>query len=185
MATVAECSEHCFVSVTRLRDLIAAGKITHAANGQYDFTTVRREYIKYLQESAAGRGDGVGGVALSTQRARLASAQADRAVRRNQIESGGYVRLETFAKIVDETFLIVRERLLNLPGECSDAVSALSALDRGVVHTILHDKVYEALTELSDTDYMKNAKARARRQTAHAREAPDHAADAAPLETAK
>ena len=48
MATVAECATCCFVSVTRLRDLIGGGQITHRRNGQYDIATVKGHLHTFL-----------------------------------------------------------------------------------------------------------------------------------------
>jgi hypothetical protein len=147
MATVAECATHCFVSVTRLRDLIGGGQITHRRNGQYDIATVRREYIEYLQKAAQGRsGDAVG---LSKQRVKLEAARTDAIEFKNAVARGDYVSLDLVEKKLTPLFQNFREQALSMPGKTADSVASACGGDRALVFRILDDEIREMLTELA------------------------------------
>jgi hypothetical protein len=164
MATVAECATHCFVSVTRLRDLIGGGQITHCRNGQYDLATVRREYIEYLQKAAQSRsGDAVG---LSKQRVKLEAARTDAIEFKNAVARGEYVRLDIFAKVHETHLTVFRERCLIVPGACADELTPHTPADRTAIELVLREKVYEALDELSDPGWQEKAMARVDEQQA-------------------
>ena len=150
MATVAECATHCFVSVTRLRDLIAGGQITHMPNGKYDLDTVRREYIEYLQKAAQGRsGDAVG---LSKQRVKLEAARTDAIEFKNGVARGEYVRMATVERVLGEMFAVLREIALCTPGKVADAAAGAFGGDRALAFRIIDDEIREMLELLSAPD---------------------------------
>jgi hypothetical protein len=156
MATIVECAAHCCVSATRLRDLVGGGQITRCEPGHYDFDKVRAQYIKYLQEAAAGRGDGVGGQTLSKQRARLAQAQADRAEARNRIEGGEYISVKAITKVMTGMFGVIRELALSTAGKITDEVASLNGDREATLHVI--DYEMRAMLELlSEPELMKEA----------------------------
>jgi hypothetical protein len=151
MATVAECSAHCCVSMTRLRDLIAAGIIKHQASGQYSLDEVRESYIKNLQAVASNRGGDYG--KLSKQRAKLEEAKTEAVLHKNAINRGDYVSLKVVRKVGEAMMGAFRERCLSIPGSTADALTPLSAKDRAEIEEILREKIYDALLELSSPDF--------------------------------
>jgi hypothetical protein len=149
MATAALAAKHICLQVARFRDLVAVGVIKRAPSGGYKLDVVRESYIRHMQLVAAGRADGDGGASLSKQRARLATAQAESAERKNDLEAGLLVPVKDVCDAIEPCFVVMRERLLGLPGESADAVQPLTSLDRGSIELILRKKVYDALSYLA------------------------------------
>jgi hypothetical protein len=118
----------------------------------YDLDECRRARFKFLENQAAGRSGEDGGELLSKQRARLATAQADAQIMRTGIMSGEYVRLEVFARVLDELFVVLREIALGMPGKVADAVAEACGGDRALAFRIIDDEVREMLTLLSTPD---------------------------------
>jgi phage terminase Nu1 subunit (DNA packaging protein) len=149
MATAAQAAAHIFISISRFRDLVSQGTIKHQPNGKYDLDKVREQYIRNLQRVATGRGGEEGGTQLTKQRAEYAKEQTLSMKLKNAIVRGDYVSLELFAKKVDAMILVVRERILTIPGKLADK---LSMRTRDEIDLILREEVYEALNELSGVD---------------------------------
>jgi hypothetical protein len=150
MATAAIAAKHICLQVARFRDLVAAGVIKRMPSSGYKLDAVRESYIKHMQLVAAGRADGDGGASLSKQRARLATAQAEKAERANAIKAGEYVAVKGAVDDVDRfIFRPMREILLTLAGKCSDSVAAHSQLDREAVFEIINRECRQALTMMS------------------------------------
>jgi phage terminase Nu1 subunit (DNA packaging protein) len=156
MATAVQAAQHICLSPSRFRDYVAQGVIKRKPSGQYDLDEVREQYCLHAQKVMAGRLD-EGGNSLSTQRARLATAQADAQILRTGIMSGLYVRLSVFEKVIEEGFMAMRSIALNVPGKISDAVAELSGVDRGVIEGLIRDEIYEMLTLLSTPDVVSRA----------------------------
>jgi phage terminase Nu1 subunit (DNA packaging protein) len=148
MATAAQAAKHVFLSTGRFRDLVGAGVITRMPSDQYEFDVVRREYILNAQKIMAGRGAD-SGAALSTQRAKLAAAQASAAEFRNAQSQGSFVELTLMQRMLEQAFGVVREVALGLPGKVSDSLTPHCAEDREAIHSIIRDEVYEMLNGLS------------------------------------
>jgi phage terminase Nu1 subunit (DNA packaging protein) len=149
MATAAKAAKHICLSVSRFRDLVDSGVIARQPPGKYDLTTVRESYIPHMQKLAAGRGADHG-AALSTQRARLATAQAQAAEMKNAAFCGDLVSLSTVGKVWDREIRNVRERFLSIPGTCADRLTPFTPQDRGAITGVLRDVVYEALDDVAD-----------------------------------
>jgi hypothetical protein len=148
MATAALAAKHICLQVARFRDLVAAGVIKRAPSGGYKLDVVRESYIRHMQLVAAGRAAD-GGESLAKERTRLARAQAESAERKNDVEAGLLVPVKDVCDTMEPLWMVMRERLLSLPGECADGVQPLTALDRGSIMLILRDKVYDALRYLA------------------------------------
>jgi hypothetical protein len=51
----------------------------------------------------------------------------------------------------------MRPIALNVPGKISDAVAELSGVERGAIHGLIQDEIYEMLTLLSTPDVVSRA----------------------------
>ena len=147
MATAGQAARHICLSISRFRDLVDSGVIARASPGQYDLTVVRETYIPHMQKLAAGRGADHG-AALSTQRARLATAQA--AEMKNAAFCGDLVSLSAVGKVWDREVQNIRERFLSIPGTCADRLTPYSPKDRIEIHEVLREVVYDALNDVAD-----------------------------------
>jgi hypothetical protein len=149
MATAAKAAKHICLSVSRFRDLVDSEVIARQPPGQYDLKAVRESYIPHMQKLAAGRGADHG-AALSTQRARLATAQAQAAEMKNAAFCGDLVSLDLVEKKLNPLFHNFREQALSTPGIIADAVASVCGGDRALIYRILDDRLREMLTELAD-----------------------------------
>jgi hypothetical protein len=68
-----------------------------------------------------------------------------------------FVRLSVFAKVIEEGFMAMRSIALNVPGKVSDAVAEISGVQRGVIHSLINDEIYEVLTLFSSPDVVSRA----------------------------
>jgi hypothetical protein len=154
-ASMSAAAIHCGISVVSFSRLLDLGVIQRQSREVgYDLTTCRLARFKYLENLAAGRGglDGSSGAALSASRSRLAEAQTRAAEMKTGILSGEYVRLEVFARVLDEMFVVLREIALGMPGKTADSVAAACGGDRALVFRIIDDEIREMLTLLSTPD---------------------------------
>jgi hypothetical protein len=148
-ATAVQAAQHIHLGPSRFRDLVASGVFSHATRGNYSLNKVREEYCSNATKVMAGRAAD-GGASLSKQRARLATAQAEKAERANAIEAGEFVAVKGAVDDVDRfIFRPMREILLTLAGKCSDGVAAHSQLDREAVFEIINRECRQALTMMS------------------------------------
>jgi phage terminase Nu1 subunit (DNA packaging protein) len=153
MATATEAAAHVFISISRFRDLVAAGTITRMPSGKYKLDRVREEYCLNAQKVMAGRAAD-GGAALSTQRAKLAAAQAQRAEFHNALTQGKYVEIALMKRSLERDFLIMREIALTTPGKISDRLTPYTPKDREAIFQIVKGEIYEMLESLADPDGM-------------------------------
>jgi hypothetical protein len=166
MVTAVKAGKHICLSPSRFRDLVDAGVFERMPPGKYDLTTVREAYCLYAQKVMQGRGDD-GGKALSERRGRLAEAQTVAVEMKNRIASREYVRLASVVERVEEHYVIVRERVLTMPGKISDSLMPYTPKDREAIMEILRAEAYDALTDLSTEAFVRAAlddKARAKLQ---------------------
>jgi hypothetical protein len=149
MATAITAAKHICLGVSRFNVLVGEGVFKRMPPGRYDLTTIREAYCRHAQKMMAGRAAD-GGASLSKQRARLATAQAEKAERANAVEAGEYVAVKGAVDDVDRfIFRPMREILLTLAGKCSDGVAAHSQLDREAVFEIINRECRQALTMMS------------------------------------
>ena len=158
MATIAQCSQHLFVSMTRLRDLVGAGIIEHRPNGQYDLDKVREQYIRNLQKVASNRGGESS--SLSQQRERLTSAKVEAVELRNAVAKGDFVSLTLFSTKLETLFGVLRETALGLAGKISDTLSAHCEEDRAQIYDIVSQEVNEMLTAMAVADVTSTSSTR-------------------------
>src|ERR1700722_3717415 len=114
MATAVKAGKHICLSPSRFRDLVAEGVFERMPAGKYDLTTIREAYCLHMQKIAAGRAAD-GGAALSTQRARLADAQASAAEFKNAQAQGSVVELSVMRRQLEYVFSVLREIALSTP----------------------------------------------------------------------
>lgn len=166
MSTISEVSEFCGFSEVTFHALAERGVIKKRPRGKYSIKTVVQAIIKDGIAAKAGQGDHASSVALSMQRARLAQQHTEMAEMRNAVMKGEYVRLSTMVQIVQEQYVVVRERVLSTPGKSADALTPHCAEDREAIMEILRAEAYDALTDLSTDAFMlakmKSNRARAR-----------------------
>jgi len=148
MATAPVAAKHICISVTRFRDLVAAGTITKAPSGRYSLDQVREEYILNLQAVASGRG--VDHAGLTQQRAKLEAARAGMVEHKLAVMRGDFVSLDLVEKKLNPLFLNFREQALSTPGVIADAVSQACGGDRTLVYSIIDDRLREMLNDLAD-----------------------------------
>jgi hypothetical protein len=117
---------------------------------------VREEYILNAQKVMAGRG-AEGGVMLSTQRARLAAAQSEKAEFTNAIARGDFVSLSLMKEKLIAIFSVFREKTLTFPGKVADALMLHCAEDRNTITEILRDECYELLEDLSESNVLPSS----------------------------
>jgi hypothetical protein len=58
--------------------------------------------------------------------------------------------------------MAMRSIALNVPGKISDTVAEISGVERGVIHGLISDEIYEMLTLLSTPDVVSRAMDRRR-----------------------
>jgi phage terminase Nu1 subunit (DNA packaging protein) len=153
MTTATEAADHVFISISRFRDLVAAGTITRMPSGKYKLDKVREEYCLNAQKVMAGRAAD-GGAALSKSRARLAEAQTRRAEFQNAQTQGQYVEIAQMQRSLESMFLVMREIALGTPGKISDSLTPYTPKDREAIYQIVRGEIYEMLESLADPDGM-------------------------------
>jgi phage terminase Nu1 subunit (DNA packaging protein) len=102
-----------------------------------------------MQKIAAGR-SGDDGAVLSKQRARLATAQAQTAERKNEIANGAYIATVAVQNELGLIFGVMREIALGTPGKIGDSLQPYTPLDREKIYEIVKREIYEMLTNLAD-----------------------------------
>jgi phage terminase Nu1 subunit (DNA packaging protein) len=147
-ATAVQAAQHIHLGPSRFRDLVASGVFSHATRGNYSLNKVREEYCSNATKVMAGRAAD-GGASLSKQRARLATAQAESAERKNAAEAGLLVEVKQVGDVLEGIIVVMRENLLNLPGVCADSLTPHTAMDRGLIADILKQKVYGILRHMA------------------------------------
>lgn len=150
--TQAEIAAHLDISDRRLRELLTEWGLDHKQATQ---TELRQRYIRKLREEAAGRAT-TGPLDLATERARLASEQADRVAMQNAISRKelGPISLisEVLAKIgsragkmLDTIPGAIRRREPGITADTLREISAIVAEARNKVANL-------SLADLKDDD---------------------------------
>jgi hypothetical protein len=148
MATAITAAKHICLGVSRFNVLVGEGVFKRMPPGRYDLTTIREAYCHHAQKMMAGRAAD-GGASLSKQRARLATAQAESAERKNAAEAGLLVEVKQVGDVLEGIIVVMRENLLNLPGVCADSLTPHTPMDRGLIADILKQKVYGILRHMA------------------------------------
>jgi phage terminase Nu1 subunit (DNA packaging protein) len=146
MATIAQAAAHICCGRSQFDQYLAEGSITRQPSGKYDLDQVRREAFAHLRSVAAGRG-GAAGDKLTAERAALTAAKRRREERQDQIEAGQLAQLDVVRRYLEQLLLVVRNRLLNLPGETSHLLGMRTQEE---CFKVLDDAVHAALEEIAD-----------------------------------
>lgn len=144
MATIAEIAAHLDVSEETIRQLKKRAIIPGAARGAMDPDLCRVAYIRHLRERAAGRAsDGAEevGLDLVTERARLASEQAEHWNRKNALERGDLARPADITLAVAGLVELSKARLMRVPAKVARGDVAL--------RTQIADAIEDALSDLT------------------------------------
>jgi terminase small subunit / prophage DNA-packing protein len=148
MATIAQAAAHIDVSQQWFMELVNRGTFKKAKPGGYDLDVIRIAYIKMLRDDRKAS-EGGGKSHLSEARTRVATAHAETAERKNQIDAGEWCRTDDVIKVVNSDYTNVRERLLIVPGAFVGP-PGLTAAQLDSCRVEMKDLIHDALNELSD-----------------------------------
>ena len=144
MATQRDIADHLGITQPAVAGLVRDGIIAAAARGSYDVDAARLAYCAHLREQAAGRAGQPGAALdLSTERARLAAAQAESIERKNAHERGDILNRTAVMLAVSELMTLTVSRL--------DRVGAIVAGSDYKLRKRIETAVNGALEELSAT----------------------------------
>lgn len=116
MATQHDIARHLGIAQPTVAGLVRSGVIAAAGRGSYDLDAARLAYCSHLREQAAGRAGQPGAALdLSTERARLAAAQAEAQERKNAHERGDVMSIQA-AEIAVLTLIEALTSRLRLVG---------------------------------------------------------------------
>jgi hypothetical protein len=146
MATIAQAAAHIFCGRNQFDQYLAEGTITRKPPGQYDLDEVRREAFAHLRSVAAGRG-GAAGDKLTAERAALTAAKRRREERQDAIEAGRVAELALIRRFLEDMFLDIRNRLLNLAGATAYLLAMRPQME---CYEVVDDAVRAALEEIAD-----------------------------------
>lgn len=149
MATQHEVAKHLGISQKLVADMVAMGHIEKKDRGQYDLDECRKQYIKRLQDMAAGRA-AAGDLDLAEERARLAKEQADSKEMENAVARGELVNIEDVAVSIEKQFTKVRTKLLGIPTKVAPEAHACATVKE--VQAIVEQAIIEALNDLVGID---------------------------------
>ena len=146
MATADSAAAHICLAVRNFHNLVARGVIEKQDRGGYDLDIVREEYIRHLQDVAAGREkkqSQAGELNGEQERARKDKELADRTSLQNAVTRGELVSIDEVGRTVEREYAVVRERLLGISGKFgadlpSDQVARIEAEIRDALEE-LHD----------------------------------------------
>src|SRR2546421_9273408 len=152
-ASTAEAARHIDLSDVSFAKLLNDGIIERQdrATG-YDLTKVRLKCFAHLRSVAAGRGGEDGGAVLSTQRAKLAAAQTQAAEFKNMQAMGQFVELSLMQRMLQQTFLVMREIALGTAGKISDGLQPHTPMDRAEIYRVIHGEICVMLESLADPE---------------------------------
>jgi phage terminase Nu1 subunit (DNA packaging protein) len=156
-ASTAELSKILKISERRIRELVADGVLPRESRGSFDLTACTSAYIEFLnqpetQERRAAALGGSGSKKITSARADLIRAQAERAELRLAKERGELISVQVYQREVGGAFRAVREGFLNLPYHIAPHLVGLSEQE---MFAKLTAEIREVLTRLSrgeDTD---------------------------------
>ncbi|MBR1300600.1 hypothetical protein [Bradyrhizobium sp. AUGA SZCCT0042] len=149
MATIAQAAAHICCSRSQFDQYLAEGVITRQPSGQYDLDVVRREVLAHLRSVAAGRG-GATGSKLTEERTRLVAAKRRREERQDALEAGRLVPIEPIERMVASSLRVIRDRLLNVPGEVAYLVAHRPQEE---VYETLDGAIRETLEEIASPEF--------------------------------
>lgn len=132
-------------------ELAAAGKIPRGREGkrgQFELAECTRAYCTHMREVAAGRMSRDGKVDLVTEKARLASEQADGQALKNAMLRGELVPADEVQAVHVAIHSAVQRRLLGLPRTCAPLVAVEN--EPRTCEAILRDYVEKALEKVAD-----------------------------------
>jgi hypothetical protein len=124
----------------RIRAALCDLPASKGAKGALMFETIEALPLLYLQP---GDGDTFD---LTTERARLAHHQANRAELEADLLAGSLIEIEAVADVVGQEYLNVRSKLLAIPSKAAPQVIGLSI---AAAKALLDDMIFEALDELA------------------------------------
>jgi phage terminase Nu1 subunit (DNA packaging protein) len=146
--TVAEAAAAIDMGVRRFFELLEDNVIVRKArDAGYDLDEVILDYIRHLRKVASGRGAD-NELDLAGERAKLAREQTEGISLKNAIARGEYVLMGEVIRQVEGSFVVVRQRMLSIPGKMSDSLRNQD--DRELINTALLEEITEALNELSE-----------------------------------
>lgn len=146
--TVAEAAAAIDIGERRFFELLEDNVIVRKArDAGYDLDEVILDYIRHLRKVAAGRGTD-NELDLAGERAKLAQAQTEGIALKNAVARGEYVLMGEVIRQVEGSYVVIRQRMLSIPGKLSDALRNQD--DREVINTALLEEITEALNELSE-----------------------------------
>jgi len=124
----------------RIRAALCDMPASKGAKGAVMYETIEALPLLYLQP---GDGDTFD---LTTERARLAHHQANKAALEAGLLAGSLVEIEAVADIVGAEYANVRSKLLVIPSKAAPQVIGLSI---AAAKALLDDMIFEALDELA------------------------------------
>jgi phage terminase Nu1 subunit (DNA packaging protein) len=144
-----------FVGTTRetLSDHLARGTIRKRADGKYDLQKSVQAIVKWQSDKLSGR---MGNEELATQRVNLAREQAESVALKNAVTRGEFVRLETFAKVLERHIMAMREHFLQLPRVAAEALLPIlrSEADMAAAEDVIRERTYAAMSDLADGKFL-------------------------------
>jgi hypothetical protein len=143
-ATKAAVAKHLFLGVRTVRRLVEENKLP--SSGTLD--DYREAHIRQLREMAAGRAAKSGEVDLVLERALLARKQRERVEFELARKRGMFCDVEETCRQLKETFYVVKEIALTMPGKVADPCAMQP---REIVLDFLQRGVNEMLLEMSDS----------------------------------
>jgi phage terminase Nu1 subunit (DNA packaging protein) len=131
--TVGELADLVGLTPRRLQQLAAAGVSPRVAHGQYPLLPALHAYIEFLQAGIAREGSSS---ELTMQRARLASALADRL----EMENAEMRRKYAPRRLIEQSIEAIGKKVAKILGGITPAVSArLPGLDPKVLALVAHE----------------------------------------------
>ena len=145
MASQREIAEHLDLTARAVREHRDNRVLPDLRTSSID--EIRLAYIRHLREVAAGRG-GSGALDLTDERARLASAQADKTELELRVRRGELVEAAEVETVVVRLASGVVERMRSVPVKVAQEVHAAGSL--AAAERILRAAIDMALAEIAD-----------------------------------
>jgi phage terminase Nu1 subunit (DNA packaging protein) len=153
-----------YIDTTRetISDHVARGTIKKRADAKYDLQECIRAIFKWQSGKLSGR---IGNEELATQHVNLARERAESVALKNAVTRGEFVRLETFAKVLERHIMAMREHFLQLPRVAAEALLPIlrSEADMAAAEDVIRERTYEAMDVFADGKFLM-AEARNERQ---------------------
>ena len=134
------------LSEARVRQLRKEKIITEYKPGLYDLKTVTHDYINYLRKGSAAEAS----VDYNTERAKLVRAKRENQELELQLRKNELHTTEDIEKIVTDTLVNFRTRLLAIPAKLSPILAKKK--DQTEIFKLMKAAIDETLEELSDFD---------------------------------